>query len=236
MDQSKGVWIPQEYLNNGHNLIAGAILAKVASFAKNKKKCYCSNKHMAKCFNTSEETVKRTIRVLVQRKEIARSGSTSSRVLSLGQSVPSVPVATVNMTDDYGHSDPKLRSNRPTNSKVNSKVNTYTSAFGEFWKIYPRKVSKVKAYRCWKTCLKRGDKAEGIIEAAKGYAEIEKRKMTAENYIMHPATFLGPDEPWKDYLDISIQSEKQACPECHTTDGIHYAGCKRGGLNYEEEA
>ena len=85
--------------------------------------------------------------------------------------------------------------------------------FESFWKCYPRRKEKAKAYRCYQTRLKEGYSAEDMMEAARLYAE-EFRTMDKEyRYIKLAATFLGPDKPFEDY----IHKQREATVEVKAT-------------------
>ncbi len=80
--------------------------------------------------------------------------------------------------------------------------------FEKFWTVYPRKVEKKRAYRCFKLCIREG-LAEGLtmeglvrdlVNAAANYADECQRQGTQPRYIKHAATFLGPDKPYLDWL------------------------------------
>ena len=83
----------------------------------------------------------------------------------------------------------------------------YSAFFLRFWEEYPRKIGKKAAWAKWQATLKRGMHLEKkyepkhLIKAAIEYAEVCKAKKTEETYVKHPATFLGPNEPWKDYCN-----------------------------------
>jgi hypothetical protein len=74
----------------------------------------------------------------------------------------------------------------------------YTQEFLEFWDYYPRKLRKKEAFQKWKILMRNGiDRAE-FDRAVTNYVESVKGK--DEQYILHPATFLGPNERWRDYV------------------------------------
>lgn len=81
--------------------------------------------------------------------------------------------------------------------------NEYAAEFEAFWREYPRKVEKSKAYRCWKAEIKGGAKSEDMILAARNYAQECRVKRTEERYVKHGSTFLGPDKPWREFLTDS---------------------------------
>ncbi len=99
------------------------------------------------------------------------------------------------------------------NVENEKKKNIYSVDFESFWKCYPRRKEKAKAYRCYQTRLKEGYSAEDMMEAARLYAE-ECRIMDKEDrYIKLAATFLGPDKPFEDY----IHKQREATVEVKAT-------------------
>ena len=76
----------------------------------------------------------------------------------------------------------------------------YICAFDEFWKNYPRKKDKARAYKCYMARLKDGYTEEQLLTACKNYASECAQNKTEERYIKHGATFLSINEPFLDYL------------------------------------
>jgi hypothetical protein len=84
-----------------------------------------------------------------------------------------------------------------------SSTNPYSKAFEAAWVMYPRKVEKKAAWVKWQATLSRiGPTPENkriLITAvehfAAGMAERDPDK------IKHAATFFGPAEPWRDWVD-----------------------------------
>ena len=72
--------------------------------------------------------------------------------------------------------------------------------FEEFWKAYPKPQNpdKTPGRKKYVALRKKGVSADDLFRAAQGYANATRG--TAPKYIKHCATFLGPQEPWKDYL------------------------------------
>lgn len=89
------------------------------------------------------------------------------------------------------------------NFKENSK-DKYTSDFLEFWKVYPRKKEKKRAYKAWNARIKNKAGPSEMILAAKRYAAECEKNGTEIIFIKHAATFIGPGEPYKDYLDKDV--------------------------------
>ncbi|MEW6555107.1 MAG: phage replisome organizer N-terminal domain-containing protein [Actinomycetota bacterium] len=75
----------------------------------------------------------------------------------------------------------------------------YSPQFEAFWKVYPRKIEKLKAFKCWETRLKEGHDPKDLINAAINYARAMKGK--DPEFIKYPPTFLGPSKPFEDYLN-----------------------------------
>jgi len=84
----------------------------------------------------------------------------------------------------------------------------YPPVFLEFWTLYPRKIEKKGAFAKWKATLRKGAKLGELIMAARGYRDQVERDGTEEKYIKHPATFLGPAEPWREYYEKELAREK----------------------------
>lgn len=78
--------------------------------------------------------------------------------------------------------------------------NDYPSQFEVFWKTYPRKQEKAKAYKCYKARLNDGFTEEELLTACKAYASDCEKKHTEPQYIKMCATFIGPNTPFVDYL------------------------------------
>lgn len=79
------------------------------------------------------------------------------------------------------------------------KCGEYTAEFEEAWEAYPpSKSNKKQAFRKYQTTVKKGATPGEILLATKNYAisRIGQDKL----YTKHMATFLGPDEHWRDFL------------------------------------
>ena len=79
-------------------------------------------------------------------------------------------------------------------------INNYSVHFEEFWKNYPRKKEKQKAYKAYLARLNDGYSEDQLLTACINYcAECEHTKRE-ERYIKLGATFLSVNEPFVDYL------------------------------------
>lgn len=85
--------------------------------------------------------------------------------------------------------------------------NTYTPEFENFWKEYPRKEEKQRAFTCWKARMKAGVETSVLIKAAQHYADYCRSEQTVTQYIKQPYTFLGCNEPYKDWLEPRVNGK-----------------------------
>jgi hypothetical protein len=90
--------------------------------------------------------------------------------------------------------------NTTENTTKKKHMCVYPDEFEEFWKVYPRRIEKKKAFRNWQARIREGYSPSQLIEAAKKYATKCETENTLERYTKHPATFLGPDKPFEEFL------------------------------------
>lgn len=90
--------------------------------------------------------------------------------------------------------------NNNDNNVNNDNNNKYICAFDDLWKIYPRKVDKARAYKCYQARLKDGYSEDQLLTACKNYAKACEENKTEQKYIKHAATFFSVNEPFLDYL------------------------------------
>lgn len=120
----------------------------------------------------------------------------------------------------------QTKDEQKTNPEKNSigkdsidKNNIYSVHFDSFWKCYPRKKEKQKAYKAYLARLNDGFSEDQLLEACINYAaECEKQKRD-ERYIKLGATFLSVNEPFVDYLDANLS--KTTTPS-KTKSGTNY--------------
>jgi len=84
------------------------------------------------------------------------------------------------------------------NDSINNN-NMINSSFDAFWEAVPKKVGKKAALRAYKTALKDID-ADTLLERVKAYAQRVKDNGTAQQYILHPTTWLNQGR-WDDAED-----------------------------------
>lgn len=72
--------------------------------------------------------------------------------------------------------------------------------FDEAWALYPRKLSRKAALRAYTATRRRGNSADSLLAATRGFAKAMADEGREWRLIKHGSTFFGPDEPWSDYL------------------------------------
>ncbi|ABR48277.1 hypothetical protein Amet_2118 [Alkaliphilus metalliredigens QYMF] len=114
--------------------------------------------------------------------------------------------------------------NNDKQKKTTSKEG-YSQDFEAFWECYPRKIEKLRAYRCYKQRIKEGYTPLQLLRAVTAYSQKIKKEKTDLRYIKHCSTFLGRDKPFVDYLgggkDHGINS-KSIEEYRNTYDGIGF--------------
>lgn len=82
------------------------------------------------------------------------------------------------------------------------------------YQAMPKKVGKKAALAALTSTLKRCKDAtpDDLLKAARNYAALVKREKRESQFIMHPATFFGPKEHWRDYLDTT--PDEDTCGTC----------------------
>jgi len=78
--------------------------------------------------------------------------------------------------------------------------------FEMFWSIYPKKMEKQKSYRMWKARLKEGLTQEDLLAAANNYTNACRNQNTDQKFIKYPATFLGPDKFFAEWIKLKGDS------------------------------
>jgi len=93
-----------------------------------------------------------------------------------------------------------------SSTSSSSSKDIYTSDFESFWKLYPRKIEKTKAFKCWQKLMKDGVKPTHLKVCADNYAGVCEALETEMQFIKYPATFLGPNKLYEDYK-VSVPVE-----------------------------
>jgi hypothetical protein len=127
-----------------------------------------------------------------------------------------IPTGTESET--VGHSVIDDRAQSHTNSSDNSSVNQklpFEDDFDIAYKTYPRQEGRKAAHRAYVAQRRKGANPDELLVACKRMA-VDCRG-TDTKYIKLMATFLGPDDWWKEKLgnsDTNIESPVTLCPTC----------------------
>jgi hypothetical protein len=81
----------------------------------------------------------------------------------------------------------------------------YLQEFEEFWKHYPRKTGKEKAYEFFCSRLREGVNPQDIIKSSKNYSKYCEENRITKRYIKLPANFLGQDMLFEEYIDYTSE-------------------------------
>lgn len=92
---------------------------------------------------------------------------------------------------------PKVKESKGNQSKENIVIDQ----FEEFWKLYPKKLAKTSALKCWKTLIKDHTSPDDLITASKNYASAMSGK--EQQFMLQGSTFLGPQKRYEDYIKVS---------------------------------
>lgn len=103
-------------------------------------------------------------------------------------------------TRTVSEQSPNANPTQTKNKKNEKNDKEYICAFETFWSIYPRKTDKSRAYQCYQARLRAGYSEDELLTACKNYADQCKKNGTEQRYIKQGSTFLGINEPFRDYL------------------------------------
>ena len=106
--------------------------------------------------------------------------------------------------------DPRLQTpqtpgHRPPESSLIHQVEpsktrgAFEDDFETVWSLYPKRVDRGKALRAYIARRRAGASAEDLLAATQHYAAAMQG--TEARFIKHGATFFGPDEPFRDFVD-----------------------------------
>lgn len=99
----------------------------------------------------------------------------------------------------------------------------YSEEFETFWKVYPRKIGKQRAYSLWNRRVNyfkpelRAD-TEELLKAAENYRDYCDQNVSDKKFIKHASTFLSDKQDYLDYLNPKSEEEK---PVDKLTKDIH---------------
>jgi hypothetical protein len=93
----------------------------------------------------------------------------------------------------------------PTRPKKDGGSYIYPPPFERAWSLYPRRDGsnpKTGAYKAFRARVKSGDEPEALTTAVEHYAQhCRARQIEGTSYVQQAATFWGPSEPWREFLE-----------------------------------
>ena len=212
------------------------LYGEITALCNKTGECWASNEYFSKLYNITTRSIRTSISNLVkkgylERKVFYKKGSKEieKRVLTLGKN-SSLPLGKIlpNPQEKF-FPDNNININNTSINNICTKNDIGTSfehleeRFEEFWKLYPRKISKAKAKLRFQSALKKTS-SDVILQGVKNYLKEIEIKKTDEQYIAHPATWLN-QERWNDeYQRISdsppISSAKRTDNEWLTPEQL----------------
>jgi hypothetical protein len=197
-----------------HSRAAGTALLVQLALADHadeaSRSCWPSLAHLARKTRVSPATVRRALRQLVGLGEvevIRRGGGHSSAryhlrgyqsatPTNLQPVAPATPQGCQFATPGVAPVLPEP--SRTTKNRRARAADRFADDFAAVWERYPRKLNRKGAHGAYGATRRRGVDAASLSAATLNFAHAMQG--TAANFIMHGATFFGPNERWKDYL------------------------------------
>jgi hypothetical protein len=75
----------------------------------------------------------------------------------------------------------------------------YEAEFNEAWTHYPRKISRLAAFKAYKARRRSGETAADLLKATEVFATCMTGRVP--DHVMHGSRFYGSNDEWRDYLD-----------------------------------
>jgi len=176
---------------------------------------------------------KRDLTAARMRRYRARIADDRDVVTRNGVTLPS----TVTLTEEEGEEE--VREDKTCAAAVAAvpvlKPEPYREDFEAVWKLYPRKRNRKGAYKAYVTRRRSGIEAGELERATIGYARHVKLEGTEERYVLHGATFYGPNERWREWMEtkqeVKAEAKVRLCPACggRVLSGI--SSCSGCGLD-----
>lgn len=104
----------------------------------------------------------------------------------------------------------RVEKSRVESTPLISPLGETPADFQAFWNLYPRKIGKARAVKCWNALLKLKatdrPSSDDLIAAATHYADYCQQHETAQEYIKHPSTFLSlKGRDFEDWITTSAE-------------------------------
>lgn len=203
----KGVWIPKTvWLDTRLNALEKVILTEIDSLDSSERGCWASNKHIAEFCQCSETKVSTAISKLIKLGYLyvqafdGRQRELKSRLSNFERQ---------NIKNCNADFEDLKESNTSNNTGNKTDINNNISVeFETLWKMYPRKIGKLKALKAYTKARKNGVTFEQVEQGIANYCNQIAAKKTETEYIKHGSTWFA-NECWNDEYDCTIKAQPQ---------------------------
>ena len=149
--------------------------------------------HLSEETGLSVQNIRTSITKLKSTQELTRE---TSRYYTL------LTVVNYDKYQSNQHTEQQMANTRLTTTKESKKESIHICSFQEFWKKYPKKVSKKKAEAVYESKATSKKAEDLILQGLEKYINKWKIEKTDEKYIPNPTTWLN-QERWEDDVVIS---------------------------------
>jgi hypothetical protein len=166
--------------------------------------CYAGNEYFANLYNVSKVSVSKWVSELVKNGFITSDityKEGSKEILNRCLRIIGYP-----LKENFLHPIKEKFKENNTSSINNTRINNNSipdDHFEEWYRVYPRHISKANAKKAYTTALKKVGK-EILLGAVKVFAKSVEINKTEERFIPHPSTWLN-QERWEDYKPKSVE-------------------------------
>jgi hypothetical protein len=164
--------------------------------------CSASNEYFSSLYKVSTRTITSWIKELIDNNFVERhikykqdSKEVESRTLKL--------CCQISPGGEKNFLPPIEENFRDNNTSIFNNTSIYKpgevqgDSFEDWYKEYPRKISKANAKKSYLSALKKVDK-DILLSSVKNFSIVVKNNNTEEKFIPHPSTWLN-QERWEDY-------------------------------------
>jgi len=102
----------------------------------------------------------------------------------------------------------------------------YEEEFDRAWRNYPRRTARKRAFRAYQATRRRGVPAPILYQATVAYAAA--RTGQPQEFTLHGSTFYGPDERWRDYVEVEPNAAAPDAPDLDDLAARAAAGPRTG--------
>lgn len=225
---------------------ARLLYGEIAALANKEGYCWASNKYFSELYEVEERSIRRWVELLQEKKYIGEYREGGRRRLTIStplvDNIVQEPLKPDKNVQDSGQKCPFYNKNNIKEyigvwnaySKKRGEI-PYPEDFEAWYKAYPNAQDKKDTLRMWCLTLQAGATPEELFTAGANYASTVEGK--EKQYTKHSKTFLGPREPWRDFLRSNGHKpvkQVKRCSECGAEFTGTTASCLKCGGVLEE--